>query len=295
MKQFVLALLGLSPLWLSAKPSSESSLPLFMGQKVIGITIGLGSDNPYSYDMYWRTRVEFVNSAGKKDCCIISPSDDKYYNESARKYCMDNLADIPIYPKTKIDSVNGEEVRQLWLARKAEAIQIREKKAKEAEIRLAKAVTMYSRLNALFGYKIGTVFDVSKLGEVKASAPAPMRGIWFTPDKQFLTFDKYSLGITPVSHRIFSITASAPYSKQTLELAKGALERKFSDTLRYDDVRNEYSTFGLNAKKNMRSLTLGKEGDRLMLRLLDAKGLEVSKNEYEQQKDKVSSEAANAL
>ena len=294
MKPFALILLALSPLWLDAKPSSESSLPLFMGYKVIGITIGLGSDN--KHEVYWRTYLEFVNSIGKKDMRVISPRDDGYYSEPAWRYCMDNLADLPIYPKGKIDSEAGEGVRQLWIARKKEAIKLKEKETKEKEIRLSAAKMMFKKLNMLFGYKIGTVVDTNALKSKYGDKPSnDLRVYSFTPDKKFLSFDEYTVTLTYKTSRMFSVCASAPYSSEAFELAKSALESKFSEKMTYDENGKDYFFFGINDKGHCRSLSLGRTGDRLLIRLIDQEGYKLSKREFDEYKKNIAVKAYGAL
>ena len=265
-------------------------LPLFNGKKVIGIEFAKWGD------FRWRGHLVMIDKKGEKSLAQVFPNNEyPYTNEKAYEYYLDNMADIPILPKTKLKDPNGEELRQKWIKRKQEAMSKRTQRNKDAQERLAKASSMYGRLNTLFGYKIGTVVDSSKFEERKESKPLCWRALFFKPDKPFLNFDEYVLLTTPMSHRICVVKASAPYSKQTFDLAKDALEKKFSDTLKYRENAGEYSILGINDKENIRSLGLKIEGNKLVLSLCDLKGMELARKEYEQQKDKISSDATDAL
>jgi hypothetical protein len=66
-----------------------------------------------------------------------------------------------------------------------DAMKKREQQAKDAHDRLTKATAMYAKLNTLFGHKIGTVVDMSKLDEKKEAKPMALRALWFKPDKAF--------------------------------------------------------------------------------------------------------------
>lgn len=270
-----------------------NELPLWNGCKVVGVELWMSA-----VDGRWRVNLVAIDKHGRRTGGLIFPKFEMFFNDSAYEYYLDHVADIPVLDKQKLSSVDGEDLRQRFIQRRREAIIKRENARKEREEKLAKASTLYPKLLALFGYKIGEVFDVSKGDHLRKSSPdnVDVNLYWFTPDKQFLSFDKYSVGITPVTHRIYSIEASAPYSKATLELAKDALEKKFSTTFEYKKDKNRYLIHGCSRnKKYGRILILQREGDRLTVSLFDTLGIDIMEKEAKQVKDKLSSAAVDAL
>jgi len=82
-------------------------------------------------------------------------------------------------------------------------------------------------IEGAFGKKFGEKFS-SRVSEIQQGTRGPLRTASFTPEKPYPGLDVYSVSVTPVSHRVFEITASGTLlSVDAVKALLSMLEDKF--------------------------------------------------------------------
>ena len=299
---------------LACSTKSEPDLPLFDGEyKVQGVGISMNMDGmPIAH-------LNILDRHGQLCYMIIyaPPYEESCVNRLALEYYKENVAEMPILKETKCKKASLERFRQVLLQKKERAIA--EKKEQIAKSKQLATETkepiehnqndLYNQMDSLFGKKLGDVVSdkCDTLDFLSGGIVFDGHEGLFMPKEYFSFFNKYKVTVTPQSHKIASIYATCdpsllktlsdgtPDTEYIIDVAKRAVEEKFSTKMVYDKTTKYYSIVATNGDaKRIIALCTNDEG-KIYLGLVDSKIYELYLKELEAEKNKDASTASGAL
>ena len=150
-----------------------------------------------------------------------------------------------------------------------------------------KKAELYDSFQTLFGKRIGDTISPYEIERSFYKSGKFHKEYVLTPRKPFLSFNHYIVKVSAQNHVVYSIRATAEFSRELYKMVKDAIEKKYQVWLHRrpseGNVKVDRYVWGVkgNLKRlfNLQVVDKGFFGKEIVLEILDKQGEKIAENE----------------